>query len=530
MKKTIEACRNLIWVLAAAFILAKAPEARALNIELRSALNDAPASKLDFETFPSSIQHNMAQQYLKIDYTDLTIKQIRVYTNNGSNWTGSPEAGLNGMILKDTRQDRIPLYWTAYDTPRASHTAVFNPQTEGSWKLMRDIQDPDFDPQNGFVKIPTEPGKTSYVYFATKVLDPSQEPGEYQTNFVIEVIRDAPDLKAPVISAVSCKKAFSGHPIELKAVMEDDAEVKYATVYYRPKGETQYATKSVSLTRNALDPHQWAGIVSVPPMTADLEYYYEASDGTQKTLSGTADAPHPLQIVQEAAEMTFTMTPQGGAGLDPAVCSQGNVLPQLTFSPGSIDRNTVVAVKKLEAQSLPKRREQAPVTAFEFTPHGLNFKTPVRIQLPYTDVDGDGVVDGMGLKASDLKPFWHDGYEWRNLGGTVDPEKRVVRAQVAHFSAYALFTAGPLSAEEVRPRENIISPNGDNVNDAALFGISGDFEISIYDTQGRLIRKIKDMNVWDGRDDDGAVVDSGVYVYKVKSSQVSVTGMLAVGK
>jgi hypothetical protein len=66
----------------------------------------------------------------------------------------------------------------------------------------------------------------------------------------------------------------------------------------------------------------------------------------------------------------------------------------------------------------------------------------------------------------------------------------------------------------------------------------GDLHIAIYDLQGRLVRSLLATDhpagsgsmVWDGRDEAGRTVGSGVYVYRVDTSAESVAGKVALLK
>lgn len=85
-------------------------------------------------------------------------------------------------------------------------------------------------------------------------------------------------------------------------------------------------------------------------------------------------------------------------------------------------------------------------------------------------------------------------------------------------------------AQDVRPKQATVTPNGDGFNDSAVFGITGSFEIKVFNIKGKLVRTLQNINVWDGRDDNGDLAESGVYAYKVKAPGVNVSGMLAVAR
>ncbi|MBL8024646.1 MAG: hypothetical protein JNK54_10280 [Elusimicrobia bacterium] len=150
--------------------------------------------------------------------------------------------------------------------------------------------------------------------------------------------------------------------------------------------------------------------------------------------------------------------------------------------------------------------------------------------LPYLDQDSDGNVDGLGTKETDLRLFWYDGFEWRYVGGMVDPETNQLRAHVSRLGQYALFPfAGSPTAEDIRPKEKILTFNGKNRVLTFDTSVSdGPFDIEIFDVRGNSVRKIHNDRSWDGRDGGGNRVESGTYVYRFEGQGITLTGMIAV--
>jgi flagellar hook assembly protein FlgD len=54
--------------------------------------------------------------------------------------------------------------------------------------------------------------------------------------------------------------------------------------------------------------------------------------------------------------------------------------------------------------------------------------------------------------------------------------------------------------------------------------------VKIYDITGRLIRTIENTDRWDGRDDDGNIVESGIYIYQFKKAGQRISGTIIVVK
>lgn len=212
----------------------------------------------------------------------------------------------------------------------------------------------------------------------------------------------------------------------------------------------------------------------------------------------------------------------------------------ITFPAGAVRAATRVWIEQLDpldASRVPTLGGMAPVAAYQFESEVNHFNTAVNVHLRYADVDGaPGTVDGTALDERALRVFWWDGFDWRLMGGSVQSDNNLASTRTGHFSIYALFpAAGAPAAEAYRPLEKIITPNGDNKNDFANFaGLSGDFEIKIFDATGRLVRSIRtpDAPEWNGAKDGGEIVENGVYIYQFRdgSSNGWVSGTIGVAK
>jgi hypothetical protein len=112
----------------------------------------------------------------------------------------------------------------------------------------------------------------------------------------------------------------------------------------------------------------------------------------------------------------------------------------------------------------------------------------------------------------------------------VDTTLHTVTGATPHFSTFALFAGSSDSNAALRPPQRIITPNGDPFNAKAIFG-SGIDEVKIFDIRGRRVRTIPGpAPQWDGTGDDGAIVESGVYIYQYTAQGDRVSGVIMVAK
>lgn len=521
---------------AAAFAAGAAPRAHALSVELRNIFNDELFPKIDFENANPREPYHVAKQYLKIGYPEVIKQEVRIYSNRATPVTSTvsvrPALFFPPPPPSGTGEEVMPLFWLETSSPVPNGPSL-SAQTEPQWRRMIDISDKSFNLKKPLSRLAIFPTNESFVYLGTK-LSTNAPAGTYDTSLIIEIVSQFQDAKAPSIQPPACEKIPLTSRVRFSALIEDDFDVTQATFHYRLKGAADFASAPMQLKQKADNPFQWNAVALVDAEQLQLgiyEYYYECSDGSFRSFYGSPAVPKELELISEFTEVAEPMSNDGGK-LIASDCALQSGAPDLTFPAGSLPVNVMITVKKLKSSSLPPMDGRSAVTAYEFGPHGLNFNQPVPLTFSYVDDNQDGMVDESGVNETDLKIFYFDGIEWKNVGGTVDSAANKVSANITHFSVYGVFPAGLLSAGQVRPGVKIITPNGDGVNDFAQFGLSGEFEIKIIDITGRRVRLLSNNNVWDGRNDSGGIVESGVYVYQVSTRELSekVTGTIGVAR
>ena len=176
---------------------------------------------------------------------------------------------------------------------------------------------------------------------------------------------------------------------------------------------------------------------------------------------------------------------------------------------------------------------------YTITLQNTSLAAPAQLVLSYP-ADLNGRVLDLGSDPGTLGIYWLDesnvNGQWRALSrATLDSTLHTLTGTTGHFSTFGLFPAGDNGSAGLRPAERIITPNNDGHNDYAHF--SGVDDVKIFDIRGRRIRDIStplpacnNTICWDGRDDSGQVVESGVYIYQFTSNGERVSGVIGVAK
>jgi hypothetical protein len=168
--------------------------------------------------------------------------------------------------------------------------------------------------------------------------------------------------------------------------------------------------------------------------------------------------------------------------------------------------------------------------AFEFLPDYLDFRRPVKIRIPWTttELQYSKVEDSSKLKVY----FWnHKSLAWERVGGHVNGN--TVETDIDHFTIYMLVEDRQVlapAASEIEFSPNPFSPNANGWNDVTnlsfILGNDADVTVEIYDVRGIKQRVVADRRrmfsginkvEWDGRDDFGQILRTGIYIYRFRA-------------
>lgn len=98
---------------------------------------------------------------------------------------------------------------------------------------------------------------------------------------------------------------------------------------------------------------------------------------------------------------------------------------------------------------------------------------------------------------------------------------------------------GGVTLTEVAPR--VVTPNGDLLNDVIYFKFGGDslsglpLESQVYDLHGAKVSNMTASSdetalLWNGKDEAGRTVPSGIYIYSIKLGDRQATGTVVVAR
>jgi len=356
------------------------------------------------------------------------------------------------------------------------------------------------------------------------------------TTFTASVSFVFADTKPPQITHTPLERISPYTKIAIvTGSVTDETRITSINIYYKKSSEIFWSTYTITL-QNLLE-YNFSFQIPENFITENIQYRITASDGENIAMLPADGSWYSVPVDKTFSRKIGT---DGGTITIP----DGNPLDgetSIEIPKGALSETTEITIEEIDPNSpsipdgyspcLTKR----PHTAYKFSPEGLTFKKPVKINLLYLDINNDGKLDGSDYsETDDISIFWLDKIQkWRVVGGKSNTDLNTISAKISHFSIFAVFPRKILTASDYRPKEKIITPYGDNrkIHFDGLAGI--DTEIKIYDIRGRKIKTIKDAPYeWDATDDSNNIVESGVYIYQFRAGTEGkiISGTIAVAK
>lgn len=218
----------------------------------------------------------------------------------------------------------------------------------------------------------------------------------------------------------------------------------------------------------------------------------------------------------------------------------------LTMPPGALTADTLVTISRLNDDQVPVLTKPSVRTlvsdVYTMSPDGLALQKPATLsfQVPQATLDGAAAGEYPAV-------FRHTGAEWTLIGGTLDKSAAIPRVQAAvkQLGTYAVLLTdeagggAPLADMNCQPR--MISPRGGGFNTrmaiSFTLGQSADVTVRVFDMAGHMIREIiagqsrspgSQVEVWDGKDQDGRIVYDGMYLVRVEAGSEAANKVVSV--
>ena len=264
-----------------------------------------------------------------------------------------------------------------------------------------------------------------------------------------------------------------------------------------------------------------------------IYYRISASDGLNESWYPSSYSFVEVSYSQENSER---ISSSGGR----IVFDDGNPFDGDTYifvPEGALDKEVEIKIVEVSTDVVPINNSKFslskyPLKVYKFEPSGIRFNKPVEIGLLYLDLNDDGKVDDTDFDEKKLSVFWYDGINWRNLKSAVDDKENLVICKTNHFTYFGVFPIGSLTKDDYKPKEKIITPNNDGINDVAHFdSIPDGTEIKIYNLKGKIVRKITQAPYeWNGKDEDGNDLEVGPYIYQFKIGDELISGVIVIAR
>ncbi|MFC1500936.1 hypothetical protein ACFL58_00605 [Elusimicrobiota bacterium] len=332
-----------------------------------------------------------------------------------------------------------------------------------------------------------------------------------------------PETDSPVITHKSLERISSlTRTVVTTGTVTDATGINSLSMHHWTDSNVTLSTETATITGSPTS-YNFQFSLTVDNAASAFYYYFRSADISANSVKTSTITVSNIGVSQ----ISSAGTNGGEITLPSGDQSHGNT--SLNLPAGALAQNTNITITELSpSDSLVALGKDATpaVSAYRFDPAGLQFGANSLLTLLYSEQAWTGTQE------ENLRIMWWDGFEWRLVGGTVDMDANTVSAYIRHFSIYALFSIPLLTDDDYRAKEKIITPATiDGKNDFATFGGIGlEDTVNIYDIKGSRVRSLNGTSIWDGKDEDGDIVESGLYVYQIKVAGKIISGTIVVAK
>ncbi|MFH1415900.1 MAG: hypothetical protein ABIH89_07440 [Elusimicrobiota bacterium] len=494
--------------------------------------DNQPSNSITFNN-GSGDSYKLANQYIRLDYQfNQDIKEWKIE--------------LKGE-LRNIKHNHINIPLACRIEDSAAVPAAFDPDSDNSgwYSIMNGAGMMSGTDTNSYKAGGNSCGSPVYIYMEG---DFSIAAAGGYTGSIELIFYDLTDKVNPKIVHIPIAKiGMVGNRIVIEADVTDDRKVVGTELNYKINGG-DWQKRQMNMEGQAEIVKRCYSVFEPEELTGSniFKYYLEASDGTNvETWKSQAD-PQNINISRITK---FPKIKTGFLKIEDGNPDDGETSLELTE--GSVDGDLEITIEQCDMDSITipegtgAASSKKPVAVYRLEPDRYVFKKPIKLTLLYFDLLQTGTVQmpgapSPGVNETELGLFYWDDFEWRLVSRDVDKDNNTVTGTITHFSMYAIFPVSPLTAADYRPKRKIITPaTPDTINDTAGFdAMPAEFEIKIYDITGRLVRTIDETDNsganWDGADEYGNIVESGVYIYQfradVNGEQELISGTIAVAK
>ncbi|GEM_PF-2002856 len=246
--------------------------------------------------------------------------------------------------------------------------------------------------------------------------------------------------------------------------------------------------------------------------------------GTHNVHLAARDSANPS--TWRRADRTFAVV--SGKAEGGAVRAFGGAV-EVDFAPGALARDMLLAVAAWA--EAPEQEAMAVSPAYQVGP-GIGLGVPSQISIKY-DPSRLGDVDPRRLAI-----YRAEGGSWRYLGGVLDEDGCRVLAEIDRLGVYQLAWSpeNPVLGMLDRASFGGARPNPFGQMTAVSFQMPapGRVALRIYNVSGQLVRTVDGGErpaglhriAWDGADDHGRRLSSGVYLYRLEAAGSSISGRM----
>jgi ligand-binding sensor domain-containing protein len=215
------------------------------------------------------------------------------------------------------------------------------------------------------------------------------------------------------------------------------------------------------------------------------------------------------------------------------------------FPPQTLDQDRIITLEELpEPSSVPPGASRW-LAGWHFSPAQFDLKKPVTLTFSIAALDsivqanGGPPIQNPGAIFSPRPTITLGIFavspdtSFSFLGGSVDPWAGTITTTINKLSGFAVFegffAATTTASRDVDIQPRAFSPRGNTFDTQAAisFNMNGNanVEVFVHDRSGRIVRRVfnatlgpgRNVVYWDGRDGNGEVVPSGLYLVTIKA-------------